>query len=105
MNTSHGNEDRLTTLRAQREQLKERYRLHMCDDGSFDVRDTEVVEESWHSPGYDYHNLGSGRDPETAWSALFAEVNPDTAKELAELEKAAGERETDDLESSAGRSR
>lgn len=104
MNTPYGNAGRLSALRALREQLKERYRLHQCDDGSFDVRDTEIAFDEYDR-GYDYENLGSGGNAETAWSALFAEVNPDAARELAELEKAGGEQYAEDLESSSERSR
>jgi hypothetical protein len=83
--------DRLGELREERTDLAARYTLHKCDNGTFDVIDTERDEDV---TGYDWHNIGTEGKETTAWTALYAQLLPDEAEELAELEKAAGECES-----------
>lgn len=60
-------------------QVKARYRLWRCDDGSYDVLDSEGEPDD----GPIYYNLG--RDETSAWAILLAIINQDRIDRLSEM--------------------
>jgi hypothetical protein len=81
---------RIEELQEERGALTGRFRLWKCDNGSFDVIDSDDETEE---PGSTivYQNVGADGDEASAWDAVYALENPSEAKELAILEALADE--------------